>query len=116
MAELIERLGSRDGAARTTAEAALVAAGSRAVASLLGAVAGDQLSHDGRSAAIRVLQRFGDLALAPLVDALVAAPTKKAVQGYWLALSGLQVADKAVFVALLAHPHPRVRESAVTAL
>ncbi|MDQ0957386.1 hypothetical protein QFZ66_001264 [Streptomyces sp. B4I13] len=113
---LIERLTGSWEQTRTARDA-LVERGAQAVAPVLEVLC-DERSPVDWVVPTDVLCRIGEPALAPLAEALARAASadspETARRAGW-ALGRLKVADAGVYVPLLSHSHPRVREDALFA-
>ncbi|WP_437033827.1 HEAT repeat domain-containing protein [Streptomyces sp. enrichment culture] len=97
-----------------TARDALVARGAEAVAPVVEVLC-DERSPVDWAVPADVLCRIGEPALAPLAAAVASASSPEVARRAGWALGRLRVEDPAVFVPLLAHPHPKVREDALFA-
>ncbi|MFE6049303.1 HEAT repeat domain-containing protein [Kitasatospora sp. NPDC056446] len=93
---------------------ALVARSAAAVPAVLGVLC-DERSPVDWAASADVLRRIGEPALLPLVQAAVAADSPEVARRVSWTLGRLEVADHAVYLPLLEHPHPPVRGDALLA-
>ncbi|MFJ8622059.1 HEAT repeat domain-containing protein [Kitasatospora sp. NPDC093550] len=98
-----------------SARDALVEQGTEIVAAVLELLC-DERSPVDWAASADVLCRIGEPALLPLAQAAEAADSPEVARRIGWALGRLAVADHAVYVPLLDHPHPRVRSVALFAL
>lgn len=116
--ELSDELsGSWDGT--KAARDSLVARGAAVVAPVLEVLCDEESPVDWRVSA-DVLCRIGEPALLPLAEASASAASASAdspevARRVLWALARLDVPDPGVYVPLLAHPHPRVRDNALCA-
>ncbi|MEV6591077.1 hypothetical protein [Streptomyces acidicola] len=93
---------------------ALVERGAEVVAPVLEVLC-DEDSPVDWTVSTDVLCRIGEPALAPLAEAVASADSPEVTRRAGWALGRLTVADMAVYVPLLSHPHPDVREDALFA-
>ncbi|MEU8799585.1 HEAT repeat domain-containing protein [Spirillospora sp. NPDC048819] len=105
IADLIERLA---GPGQKAASDALAAIGAPAVEPVLAVLCDEDSPVDWGTSAM-VLRRIGLPALAPLIEAMAAAPTREVARRCGWAHSGLKIDDLAAFVPGLRHPAPKVR-------
>lgn len=110
---LVEELTGRWEETRTARDA-LVERGAEVVATVLEVLC-DERSPVDWTVSADVLCRIGEPALAPLAAAVASAPSPEVARRTGWALGRLRVEDMAVFVPLLTHPHPKVREDALFA-
>ncbi|GAB7184232.1 hypothetical protein ATKI12_4063 [Kitasatospora sp. Ki12] len=97
-----------------SARDALVEQGKEIVAAVLELLC-DERSPVDWAVSADVLCRIGEPALLPLAQASAAADSPEVARRTGWALGRLEVADHAVYVPLLDHPHPRVRSDALFA-
>ncbi|MFA1538284.1 HEAT repeat domain-containing protein [Actinomadura monticuli] len=109
---LIEQLA---GPEQKAAADALVEIGAPAVDPVLDVLCDEESPVDwGTSAS--VLRRIGRPALAPLIEAMAAAPTAEVARRCGWAHSGLTIDDLSEFVPGLRHPSPKVRANSAYVL